>query len=86
MEIKKIQQKIKRLETTIALEKLKQRKADTRIKIELGGLIIKSGLNNLPKSVILGILLDVKERIKDKSALEHFEALGNLEFAKNEKQ
>jgi hypothetical protein len=39
------------------------RKEDTRHKIELGGLVIKAGLGELDRAVILGILLDAKARM-----------------------
>jgi hypothetical protein len=34
------------------------RKADTKIKIELGGLVIKAGLGGDGRALILGILLE----------------------------
>lgn len=40
------------------------RKEDTRHKIELGGLVIKAGLGELDRAVILGILLDGKARME----------------------
>ena len=43
-----------RCEKSLALEKLKKRRSDTRRKIELGGLVIKSGISNYQKSIILG--------------------------------
>ena len=36
------------------------RKADTREKIQLGGLIKKAGLGNEPTSLLLGLLLEAK--------------------------
>ena len=38
-----------------------ERKADTRRKIQLGGLVIKSGLENESTAVLLGILLEAAE-------------------------
>jgi hypothetical protein len=55
-EITKQKQFIARCEKSLALEKLKKRRADTRRKIELGGLVIKSGIDSLNKSIILGAL------------------------------
>ncbi|KTD49590.1 protein TraD [Legionella rubrilucens] len=52
--IQKQQQLIVRCEKSLALEKLKKRRADTRRKIELGGLVIKSGMDGFNKAVILG--------------------------------
>ena len=57
MQIKKEQQQIARCEQSLALEKLKKRRADTRRKIALGGLVIKAGMDGFNKSVILGALM-----------------------------
>ncbi|MFN7102157.1 MAG: conjugal transfer protein TraD [Pseudorhizobium sp.] len=40
------------------------RKEDTRRKIELGGLVIKAGLSELDRAVILGALLDAANRLQ----------------------
>lgn len=45
-----------KLEKSLAMEKLKKRRADTRRKIEMGGLVIKSGMDGCNKSVMLGAL------------------------------
>ena len=59
-----------------------ERKQDTRNKIELGGLIIKAGLSQYPKSVILGLLLEAKGAIDQNSKLlEHYQIAGDLEAA-----
>lgn len=55
-QIVKQKQVIAQQEKQLALEKFKKRRADTRRKIELGGLVIKSGMDGYNKSVILGAL------------------------------
>ncbi|VEG91176.1 conjugal transfer protein TraD [Legionella spiritensis] len=55
-QIKKQQQVLARCEKSLALEKLKKRRAETRRKIELGGLVVKSGMDGFNKSTILGAL------------------------------
>lgn len=55
-QIIKQKQHIARYEKSLGLEKLKKRRADTRHKIELGGLVIKSGMNAFSKAIILGAL------------------------------
>ncbi len=40
-----------------------ERKADTRRKIQLGGLIIKAGLHEESSAVILGLLLEASETL-----------------------
>lgn len=42
----------------LAVSREKLRKEDTRQKIELGGLIVKAGLDSEDKAVIFGALLD----------------------------
>lgn len=63
-ELKKQSQKIAKLERTLALQKIKQRKQDTRRKIELGGLVIKAKMDKYSKSVILGALIEAMENLK----------------------
>jgi hypothetical protein len=63
-QLEKEKQMIARCEKSLAMEKLKQRRADTRRKIELGGLVIKSGLSTYNKSVILGALIYSLQLIK----------------------
>jgi len=55
-QIKKHKQIIAKDEKALALVKRKKRKADTRRKIELGGLVIKSGMDGYNKSTVLGAL------------------------------
>jgi hypothetical protein len=58
------------------------RKLDVRHKIELGGLIIKAGLGDYPKAIILGLLLEAKAAMDtDYKIAEHYQALGDLEFS-----
>jgi hypothetical protein len=79
--IKAQEQKIARLERNVALERIKQRRADTRRKIEFGGLVIKSGISGHNKSVVLGALISAIRSIEiDKKNMELFEEIGNLAF------
>lgn len=80
-QIKKQLQVIARGEKSLALEKLKKRRADTRRKIELGGLIIKSGMDGFNKSVILGALDYSLNLLRaDGSYSDLFEIKGNNLF------
>jgi hypothetical protein len=80
-EIKKEKQLIAQCEKSLALGKLKQRKSDTRHKIELGGLVIKSGMRTFSKSIILGALTYSIQLIeKDSAYVTLFEAIGNQSF------
>ena len=69
---------IARCEKSQALEKLKKRKADTRRKIELGGLVIKSTLDTYSKAIIMGALKHSQQLIKSNNHyLKIFELTGN---------
>lgn len=77
-EIIKEQQMLARTEQSLALEQLKKRKADTRHKIELGGLVIKSTLNTYNKAIILGALKHAQQLIEtDEQYLKTFESIGD---------
>ena len=56
-ELLKAEQKINRLNLALAKEAVKQRKKDTRNKIQLGGLAILAGVDKLDKACILGALV-----------------------------
>ena len=65
----------------------KERKLDTRNKIELGGLVIKAKLGYLQKQhkeVILGVLIDAYNKINDLKSGEHqfefYQQLGKEAF------
>ncbi|HAU1765483.1 TPA: conjugal transfer protein TraD [Legionella pneumophila] len=76
-QIEKEKQIIARCENSLSLEKIKKRRQDTRRKIELGGLIIKSGISDQNKSVILGGLVYIFEKIKkDQNFLSSLELIG----------
>ena len=79
--IKKQQQIISRSANSLALQKLKKRKAETRRKIELGGLVVKAGMDGYSKSTILGGLLHLLPIIQsDKHFQEILEAKGEAAF------
>ena len=84
--IEKKKQLIARLEDNFALEKLKARKSDTRRKIEFGGLVIKSGMSDFSKDIILGALAHVAAEIdKDPAQLKVYESIGQGLFLETEK-
>jgi len=79
--IKKSEQLIARLEKSKALEKIKQRRADTRRKIEFGGLVIKSGMDAFSKPEILGALSYAQKLINEEPKnLDNFRAIGDKLF------
>jgi hypothetical protein len=80
-QIKNEQQHIARCEQSLALEKLKKRRAETRRKIELGGLVIKAGMDGFNKSVILGALDYSSDLLRqDEASMKMFESRGNKLF------
>ena len=61
------------------------RKADTFRKIQLGGLIIKSGIADQPPAVVLGALIEALEQLQsDPSRAARFKALGDACFARGQ--
>lgn len=56
------------------------RKKDTRKKIQLGGLIIKAGLQDESKALLYGLLLDGKERLHSIEERERLLDLGSAGF------
>jgi len=61
------------------------RKQDTHEKIQLGGLIVKAGLRDAEKAIILGALVEVSNAI-EKNDLEKIKAwhtVGDMAFAKD---
>ncbi|HBD7142690.1 TPA: conjugal transfer protein TraD [Legionella pneumophila] len=83
-EIEKEKQTIARCEKSQALEKLKKRKADTRRKIELGGLVIKSQITQFNKYSILGALNYVFNlMVQDPSLADKLEIKGRNLLNKN---
>ncbi len=56
------------------------RKKDTREKIQLGGLIVKAGLRETDKAILLGILMDAASRIGDKNERDRWRAIGKAAF------
>jgi hypothetical protein len=66
----------------LKLSRQEERKRDTREKIQLGGLVIKAGLKNQDKALILGALIDATERIRDVTEFARLLAIGNAAFKK----
>jgi hypothetical protein len=46
------------------------RRKDTREKIELGGLIVKAGLRYEKRALLLGALIELKQRLQDDARSE----------------
>lgn len=62
---------------------IKERKKDTRRKIEFGGLVVKSGLDQEPKDVILGGMISANDSLKNEPGTrELYKSKGARAFLK----
>lgn len=85
-QLKAAEQRLAKLERTKAMQAIKKRKMDTRRKIELGGLVIKSHLSQYPKDVILGALIDAMDQLSDNPELKRlWQIKGQQAFLETEK-
>ncbi|MFZ0218624.1 MAG: conjugal transfer protein TraD [Candidatus Aquirickettsiella sp.] len=81
--INKKTQTIACLERKLIIEKIKERKKQTRRKIELGGLVIKAEMDEFQKDIILGALINVRKEIKKDASIKLiFKSIGNAAFMK----
>ena len=65
----------------------KARKQDTHQKIQLGGLVVKAGLREEDKAVILGALIELSKQIQSNSPkIQDFKNAGDLAFMNEEKE
>ena len=53
-----------------------QRKADTRHKIQLGGLVIKAGLGHIDAMALLGLLVTYGDAARDPAEQQHLREVG----------
>ena len=67
---------LKRLERERGQFMTDQRKADTRHKIQLGGLIIKAGLGHVDAMALLGLLITHGDAARDPGEQQHFREVG----------
>lgn len=80
-QIEKTKRDLACYQKSLALKKLKKRKAETRYKIELGGLVIKSGLAHYDKALILGALKHALNLMNQEHHYDSiFRSIGELEF------
>lgn len=83
-QIVKQKQRMACYENSLTLERLKKRRADTRRKIELGGLVIKARIDGFNKSVVLGAVMHAMRLIEqDETYIMLFESMGDHLFATN---
>lgn len=79
--INKKTQTIAKLERNLIIEKIKERKKQTRRKIELGGLVIKAEMDQFSKDIILGALINARKEIQNDTNIKSvFKSIGNAVF------
>lgn len=76
--LKKIEQKRAKLAEEAAKIRKEARKKEASVKMKLGGLVWKSGLQDQPDNVILGILVAGFEKLEAERGI--FEAIGRKKF------
>ena len=57
-----------------------ERRRDTREKIELGGLVVKAGLREADRAVILGVLIEAAQHDRHSAAVKRWRAIGQDAF------
>ncbi len=79
--IKKKSQEVAKLERKLALEKIKKRKAETRRKIELGGLVVKANMDAYSKDIVLGALVHAEQELKKEGGTKLlYQSIGQAAF------
>jgi len=80
---KKLEQKKARVKQEEIMLKLKERKSRVRHLIELGGLVTKAGIDNLPSDILLGALLSLKESLNENDRIiSSWKIIGETFFTK----
>jgi hypothetical protein len=78
---KKLEQKKARMQLEETRLKLTERKARTRHLIEMGGLVTKAGLDDLPTNALYGALLSIKKDLDaNENLLSGWIVKGNAAF------
>lgn len=78
----KLKQQRARLATKEQALRHKIRKAENWRKYELGGLVVKAGLKEIPNDVLLGALIEVASRMEDKKSIRDWEKTGSQNASK----
>ena len=77
----KSRQKMNRTQMELAKAREQERKLDAHKKIQFGGLVLKSGMGEFPKAVILGALTDALQNIRNDRSFENlYKIKGEKEF------
>jgi len=83
----KLEQKKNRLAAEELKLRFKERKARTRNLIELGGLVVKAGLDTLPINALYGGLLSLKDALEKDDAIQAIWVVkGNATFNQEQQE
>ncbi|MAN77388.1 MAG: conjugal transfer protein TraD [Rhizobiales bacterium] len=73
------------MERELQFAKSAERRKDAHEKIMLGGLVAKAGLRDEDKAVILGLLVEAADALKDHDTRERFRLRGKAIFDNDSK-
>ena len=82
----KLEQKKNRLIAEETRLRLKEQKMRTRHLIEIGGLVVKAGLESLPTNTLYGALISLNDELKNNDSIRSAWTIkGNAAFNKEKK-
>jgi GTPase len=74
---RRLENRLRALQLVRSHMSIEDRRAETREKIQLGGLVANAGLAQAPKALILGILLQGAKDASDTAQRERLASLGH---------
>lgn len=83
--LQRLEQQKARLQLTEAKIKTDERKARTRRLIEIGALVEKAGLADLPANALYGALIETARKAPDAGEIARWETIGGRAFAQEAK-
>ncbi|MEQ8444369.1 MAG: conjugal transfer protein TraD [Pelagibacterium sp.] len=82
---RRLRGRLNRMERELQFAKSAERRKDAHEKIMLGGLVAKAGLRDEDKAVILGLLVEAADALKDHDTRERFRLRGKAIFDNDSK-
>src|SRR4051794_11725023 len=78
--LRRLTQRLNRLQLRARMHADAERRRDTREKIEPGGLVVKAGLRQAARAVILGALIGAAQHDRHSAAVKRWRAIGQEAF------
>src|SRR4051794_26150728 len=78
--LRRLTQRLNRLQLRARMHADAERRRDTREKIELGGLVVKAGLREADRAFILGVLIEAAQHDRHSAAVKRWRAIGQDAF------